>query len=158
MHEALCQRVEIRSRLGLGTRGGAAPHLAKRMEGASLDLRVRPRGPSCLLDAASSVADENIGRGDTPHETAPIPRVLASGEMAADDVIVGTGDENDAFSGEPDTVHVDDVVDLVANGDDRPYLPEVGGLLAEQPGIHSKLGLGELAEEPSRETTQPLGP
>lgn len=94
------------------------------MEGASLDTGARPLGAACLLDSASSVADKDIRRGDPLHEARPVLRVLGSCQVAPDHMVIRAGDEYHASSGEPDAVHVDDMVDLVADGQDRPYLPE----------------------------------
>ncbi len=107
-------------------------------------------------DNDKAVADEDIGRRDPLHETSPVPGVLRPCQVASDDVFVGAGDEDDALPREPDAVHVDDVVDLVADRDDRPDLPERRGLLPETPGIHPEFRLGELPCQPSHEAGKPF--
>ena len=144
-HEALGDGVKIGSRLRFRARGGASFDLAEGMEGASLEARVRPYGAPGLLDAAPSVADEDVGRRDARHEACPVLGVLALGEMAPYDVVVRAGDEDDAFSRQPNAVHADDMMGLVANGDDGPEAPKRRRLVAERARGHPQLRLGELA-------------
>lgn len=67
----------------------------------------------------------------------------------------GARDEDHALPRGPDAVHVDDVVDLVARGDDRPEPPEVVGAVAERPHVDFELGLGELPRESRHEGSEP---
>lgn len=156
-HEVFRDGVKINSRLRLRPDGGASFDLAEGMEGASLEARARPCGASGLLDAAPSVADEDVGRRNARHEACPIPGVLALGEMAAYDVVVRAGDEHDAFSRQPDAVHVDDMMDLVADGDDGPEAPKRRRLVAERARGHPELRLRVLAEKPADEGLEPPG-
>ena len=125
------------------------------MEDASLDARVRPYAPPRPLDAAPAVADEHVGGRDARHEARPVLGVLGLRQVASDDVVVGAGDEDDALPGEPDAVHVDDVVDLVAYGQDRPDSPEPARMLAERPRVGRQLRLGELSQQPRHEGPEP---
>lgn len=150
-HEVFRDGVKVDSRLRLRPGGGASFDLAEGMEGASLKARVRPHGAPCLLDAPASVADENVRRRDARHEARPILRVLAPGEMAAYDMVVRAGDEHDAFSRQPDAIHVDDMVDLVANGNDGPEAPKRRRLVAERARSHPELRLRELPQKPADE-------
>lgn len=127
------------------------------MEGASLDASARPCGASGLLDAAASVADEDVGRCDACHEACPVLGVLAPGEMAAYYMVLRACDEDDAFSRQPNAVHVDGMVDLVANGDDRPEVPKGRRLVAKRARSHSQLRLRSLAQKPTGENLEPPG-
>lgn len=138
-HEVLRDGVEVDPCLRLRPGSGASFDLAEGMEGAPLKVRVRPHGTPGLLDATTSVADKDIGRRYACHETCPVLGVLALGEVAAYDTVVRAGDEHDAFSRQPDAIHVDDMVDLIANRDDGPKAPKRCRLIAECARSHSQL-------------------
>lgn len=104
-----------------------------------MKARVRPRGAPGLLDAPASVADEDVGRRYARHKACPVLGVLALGEMAAYDMVIRAGDGHDAFSRQPDAVHVDDMVGLVTNGDDGPKAPKRCRLIAERARSHFQL-------------------
>ena len=65
--------------------------------------------------------------------------------MTSDHIVIGAGDQDDALSRKPDAIHVDDVVNLIAHGDDRPQLPEPACVIAKRSGIYLQLGLRELS-------------
>lgn len=78
--------------------------------------------------------------------------------MAAYDVVVGACDEDDGLvARKPDAVHGNDVVDLVADGRDRPDVPEVLGMLPERPRVLHELCLGELPDKPPDKGLEPSG-
>lgn len=131
VHEVFCDGVKVDSCLRLWSGSGAPFDLAEGMEGTSLKACVWPHDTSCLLDTSTSVADKNIRRCDTRHKACPILRVLALGKMAAYDIVIRAGDEHDASSRQPDAIHVDDMVDLIANRDDGPEAPKRCRLIAE---------------------------
>lgn len=131
VHEVLRDDVKIDSRLRLRPGSGASFDLAEGMEGASLKTCIRPRGTSCLLNASASVADKDIRRRDARHKACPILGVLALGKMTAYDMVFRAGDEHDAFSRQPDAIHVDGMVDLIASRDDGPEAPKRCRLIAE---------------------------
>lgn len=114
-------------------------------------------GAPGLLDAAASVADEDAGRCDACHEACPVLGVLALGEMAAYYMVLRACDEDDAFSRQPNAVHVDDMVDLVANGDDRPEIPKGRRLVAKRARSHSQFRLRSLTQKPTDENLEPPG-
>lgn len=138
-HEVLRDGVKVDPRLRLQPGGGASFDLAEGMEGAPLEARIRPCGAPGPLDAPASVAGKDIGRRYARHEACPVPGVLAPGKMAAYDMVVRAGNEHDAFPHQPDAVHVDDMVDLVANRDDGPEAPERCRLIAERARGHFQL-------------------
>lgn len=156
-HKVLRNGIEVDTSLRLWPGGGASFDLAEGMEGASLDTSARPCGAPGLLDAAASVADEDVGRCDACHEACPVLGVLALGEMAAYHMVLRACDEDDAFSRQPNAVHVDDMVDLVANGDDRPEIPKGRRLVAKRARSHSQLRLRSLPQKPADENLEPPG-
>lgn len=139
VHEVFCDGVKLDPCLRLWSGSGASFDLAEGMEGAPLKARIRPHGTPGFLDASTSVAYKDIGRRYARHKACPVLGVLALGEMAAYDMVIRAGDEHDAFSRQPDAVHVDDMVDLIANRDDGPKAPKRYRLIAERARSHSQL-------------------
>lgn len=145
VHEVFRDGVKVGSRLRFRPGSGASFDLAECMEGASLKTRAWPRGTSCLLNASASVADKDIRRCDARHKACPILGVLALGKMAAYDMVFCAGDEHDAFSRQPDAIHVDDMMGLIASRDDGPEAPERCRLVTECARSHPELRLRMLA-------------
>lgn len=143
--------VQLRSRLGLRTGRRAALDRIEGVEGAALQARRGPLRAHRLLYAAPSVAHQHVGCGYPPHEACPVFGVFASGQVASDHVAVGAGDEYRASPAYPDAVHVDDVMDLVAYGEDGPEPPEPRRLLPEGARGKGELALRELAQQPRDE-------
>lgn len=139
VHEVFCDGVKVGPCLRLWSSSGASFDLAEGMEGASLKARVRPYDTSCLLNASTSIADKNIRRGNTRHKACPILRVLALGKMATYDIVFRACDKHDAFSRQPDAIHVDNMVDLIANRNDGPEAPKRCRLIAECTRSYSQL-------------------
>lgn len=149
--------MRVDSRLGLRTRRGAPSHLAEHMEDAPLDTGFGPHGSPCPFNPATAIAHEDVRRGDAGHKASPVLGVLGSGQMAPDHVGVGARDEDDALSRESYAVHAGHVMDPVARRDDRPYLPEPMGALAERARAPLELCLRELAQKPGYECLEPSG-
>ena len=120
LEQAFGYRVQIDAGLGARPGRGASLDLLERVEGASLHLGFRPHGPPGPLEPAAAVGHDDVGRRHSRHEGRPRLRALAPGQMPADDVLLRARDQDDAAALEPDAVHVDDVVDLVAHRGGRP--------------------------------------
>lgn len=145
------QGVELDSGLQLRTRRGVALDLAEGVEDASLHARGGPRLAPGLLEAASPVRHDDLGRGDLAHQRLPRPRVLASGHVPAHHVLVRAGDQDDEVPGEVYPVDVDDAMDLsvcLGHGPDRP---EPLGPPPEGPSLAGHVDLPALGEEPREE-------
>ena len=158
LQQPLGDAVEVDAGLRPRARRRAALDLLERVEGASLHARRGPLRAPGPLDAAPAVGDDDVGRRDAGHERRPRRGALAAREVPPYDVsVAGQRDQHDAPAFDPDAVDVDDVVDLVACGADRPYLPESRGGGPERAGGQPHLALGPLRQKPAEEQRQLLG-
>lgn len=145
------QGVELDAGLQLRTRRGVAPDLAEGVEGASLHARGGPRLAPGLLEAASPVRHDDLGRDDLVQQCLPRPRVLASGHVPAHHVLVRAGDQDDEVPGEVYPVDVDDAMDLPVRLGQGPDRPEPLGPPPEGPSLAGHVGLPAPGEEPREE-------
>lgn len=145
------QGVELDAGLQLRTRRCVALDLAEGVEGASLHARGGPRLASGLLEAASPVRHDDLGRGDLAYQRLPRPRVLASGHVPAHYVLVRAGDQDDEVPGEVYPVDVDDAVDLSVCLGHGLDCPEPLGLPPEGLFLTGHVDLPALGEEPHEE-------
>lgn len=152
--QAFGYRVQIDAGLGARSGRGTSLDLLERVERASLRLGFRPHCAPGPLESAAAVGHDDVGRRHARHEGRPCLRALAPGQVPADDVPLRARDQDDAAALEPDAVHMDDVVDLVAHRGGRPQGPELRGQAPESPRGHSHLGLGPLRQEPIQEEGQ----
>lgn len=157
MQEHLGDAVELDAGLELWPARSASLDLAERMEHAPLHAGFGPLGTTRGFYGAASVAYENVGRGYPRHQVSPVLRVLAPREMAADDVLVGAGDEQHAAPSHPESVHVDDVVDFVAHRQDWPQLPELRRPPSERPRGSVEVALPVAGQQPVDERLELAG-
>jgi len=157
VQERLGDAVELDAGLELRPARSASLDLAERMERAPLHTGSGPLGATCGFYGAASVAHEDVGRGYPRHQISPVLRVLAPREMAADDVLVGAGDEQHAAPSHPESVHVDDVVDFVARRQDRPQLPEPRRPPSERPRGSGEVALPVAGQQPTDERLELAG-
>lgn len=75
---------------------------------------------SGLLDPASAVTNKNINGHYLLHKASPVLRVLDVHKVSSDHVVIFASDEDHAFPVQLEAVHVEDVMYLIAYGNDRP--------------------------------------
>lgn len=151
VEQLLGESVELDAGLQLRPGGGLLLDLVERMEDASLNPRLRPRLLPGLPEPGPAVRDDDVRGRDRRHKRRPYPRVLGPGEIPADDVLVGAGDEHMRVPGDAQAVHEDHPVHLACRLRYRPHPPELRVLPPERAGAPPRLSLGPRREQPVQE-------